>query len=127
MVAEDTELSKIENFMREAILTTQDKYRKSKILLKISESGNLDTHHRHALVTSQRKVEINLKTVCMVCTQPIGDSVFAVFPDLSVIHYRCLNSKEEDKKSTRDKSIHPITGQDFQKYPVSIDYSKQLQ
>jgi hypothetical protein len=120
----DTEISKLDQFLKESMMQVYEKYTSSKLLLKLSESANLDIHNRRQIV-NQRHVEITLQTVCSECKQPIGDSVVSVFPDLSIVHYRCLRLLKDGK--TRDRYVHPATGQDFKKYPAVIDFSKKLQ
>jgi hypothetical protein len=104
--------------------------RTSKIIAKISENSNIDVRHKHNIIT-KRSVTINLQTNCDVCeiegTQNIGDSGFAVFPDLSICHFRCLNNmilnNNSFDKNKKDKNIHPKSGNNFLRYPMIIDYN----
>lgn len=116
-------INSVQQFIRECILNTQSKFRTSKMLAKVAECGNLDIHHRHSLV-SQRHVEINLQSLCSFCNAPIGDSVITIFPDLSIVHFRCLRTKVDGDKKIRDRNVHPTTGQDFSRYPVNIDFDR---
>jgi len=122
LIDRETPISKLEQYLKECMNHVNEKYVSSKLMKTISESANLDIHNRRETV-NQRSVDINLQTVCSFCKAPIGDSVASVFPDLSIVHYRCLRSLKDNKG--RDRFIHPSTGQDFKKYPTIIDFSKK--
>lgn len=124
LIDRETPISKLEQYLKETMNHIQEKLIQSEIMNKISESANLDTHNRREIV-NQRSVDINLQTVCSFCKAPIGDSVVSVFPDLSIVHYRCLRSLKDNKG--RDRHVHPSTGQDFKKYPTIIDFTKKSQ
>lgn len=124
LIDRETPISKLEQYLKETMNHIQEKLVQSELMNKISESANLDIHHRREVV-NQRSIDINLQTVCSYCKGPIGDSVVSVFPDLSIVHYRCLRSLKDNKG--RDRHIHPTTGQDFKKYPTIIDFTKKSQ
>jgi hypothetical protein len=50
-------------------------------------------------------VAITRDKLCPVCYKPLGDRVFAYFPNGTVVHFKCF----------RDATIDPVTGLDFKK------------
>ena len=44
----------------------------------------------------RRSVLVDDERRCVVCNKRVGDSVFAVFPNLKVAHFRCIKDKDRD-------------------------------
>jgi hypothetical protein len=57
----------------------------------------IDHTTKHVQITSQR--------VCPVCQKPIGDKVFAFYPNGKIVHFKCF----------KDPSVCPVTGVNFAK------------
>lgn len=49
--------------------------------------------------------------MCPACKKLISSSVFSVFPDLSVLHFKCCGKR---------KDLHPVSGIDFSIFPIDI-------
>lgn len=120
VLPDDIPASALEGFLEQSIQYTHHRERTSKIKNRLSRNANMQVRAKHLKATS-RKTTVHTHTVCPVCDQPIENAVFAVFPDLSVIHYRCLtsanNKKERMAKST---TVHPKTLLNFDRFPVDF-------
>lgn len=101
--------STLMSFLTKAIQTTVHTRRDRSIAKNVAKMENLQIANAHAHIT-QKHVVITNDTNCRVCGKRIGDSVFAVFPNKVVVHFRCFKSR----------NVCPVTGTDFSKYPMDV-------
>ncbi|KAL9652022.1 hypothetical protein ABK040_000363 [Willaertia magna] len=110
------ELKHLSNFLTQAIQFTHHNNRTTLIKNELARNASMQIRNRYVKATT-RSIIVNSTTTCPVCEQPIGNSVFAVFPDQSVVHYRCLTNSNDDERKEKNKSIHPKNLIDFRKFP----------
>lgn len=55
---------------------------------------------------TQKVVRTNETTMCPVCHKPLGDAVFARYPNGIVVHYKCYAKQ-------KDRNVDPVTGARF--------------
>lgn len=106
---DDIPLEKIENF-----LTSSYRNLISAKRMKMIEA-NLCRMERILIKTQLQKVHSNSVVVdrsilCSVCKQPLGESVFATYPNGIIVHYKCIENE----------NICPVTKRDFARYPVDL-------
>jgi nitrous oxide reductase len=89
-------IKNLDAFLTQSIQTTHHNLKNSKIKQKVAETANIETKYKYHTKISQ-KVVINQQTLCSHCQQPISTSVFAITPDLNIIHYKCLKGKNVKK------------------------------
>ncbi|KAF0976123.1 hypothetical protein FDP41_004798 [Naegleria fowleri] len=118
VLPEHGELKQLSTFLTQAIQFTHHNNRTTLIKNELARNASMQVKARHVKATT-RSVTVTSTTSCPVCEQPIGNAVFAVFPDQSVVHYRCLLSNEDEKKE-KNKNVHPKNGIDFKKFPVDF-------
>jgi tetratricopeptide (TPR) repeat protein len=120
VLPDDIPASAIEGFLEQSIQYTHHRERTSKIKNRLSRNANMQVRSKHLKATS-RKVIVHTHTVCPVCDQTIENAVFAVFPDLSVIHYRCLTSANSKKeRMLKSTTVHPKTMLNYDRFPVDF-------
>lgn len=89
----------INKFLREAILNVQHHQRDNAIISNISQVENVQTNVK--LIESQkRRLVITAKRNCPLCNKSIANSVFAVYPDMTVVHFYCFDKLNKKKKKT---------------------------
>ncbi|KAL0483647.1 Vam6/Vps39-like protein [Acrasis kona] len=117
---DDVNASALEGFLEQSIQFTHHRERTSKIKDRLSRNANMQVKAKHLKATT-RKVEVYAHTVCPVCDQTIENAVFAVFPDMSIVHYRCLTSANNKRdKMMKSTSVHPKTLLNFDRFPVDF-------
>ncbi|KAG2381405.1 hypothetical protein C9374_006394 [Naegleria lovaniensis] len=119
VLPEHGELKQLSTFLTQAIQFTHHNNRTTLIKNELARNASMQVKARHVKATT-RSVTVTSTTSCPVCEQPIGNAVFAVFPDQSVVHYRCLLSGDQDEKKEKNKNVHPKNGIDFKKFPVDF-------
>ena len=79
----------------------RNKYKLTKNLSEMAaiykEKESMDFKNRYVIIDSEK--------VCGLCKKKIGNTLFAVYPNLKIYHSRCI----------KNISIDPITGEDFSK------------
>ncbi|EFC39329.1 vacuolar protein sorting 39 [Naegleria gruberi] len=118
VLPEHSELRQLSTFLTQAIQFTHHNNRTTLIKNELARNASMQVKARHVKATT-RSITVTSTTSCPVCEQPIGNAVFAIFPDQSVVHYRCLISNEDEKKE-KNRNVHPKNGIDFKKFPVDF-------
>ena len=118
VLPDHTELRQLSTFLTQAIQFTHHNNRTTLIKNELARNASMQVKSRHVKATT-RSVVVTSTTSCPICEQPIGNAVFAIFPDQSIVHYRCLVSNEDEKKE-KNRSVHPKNGIDFKKFPFDF-------
>jgi len=118
ILPDETPLATLEHFLTQTLQTNYHQSRVAQLKNKLAQNANIHTRQVQ-LKAAQRSVSIKSDTVCPVCRNPIGNAVFAVFPDMSCVHYRCLQNAPNSKEKLRN--VHPQTNVDFEKDPKQFD------
>lgn len=100
---DDTPIPKVETFLRSSLSTHATHARELSITRSLRNVYNLQVQCAQ-VGTQQRRVEVNEDTLCGACRKRIGDIVFAVYPNDTIVHYKCTNG-------TLDQC--PVTGEKF--------------
>jgi hypothetical protein len=109
----------IQEFLTQAIQLSYHQERNLIIKNRLSQNTNMEITRKH-IKAVKRNILVTSNTICPVCMTNIGHAVFALFPDMSCVHYRCLTQSETNSKE-KQRSIHPKTGVNFKKFPVCFD------
>ncbi len=111
-----------QQFLLSIIKFSQHQLKQSQTKEGLAYNSLLKSMDRHAKATS-RAVKVENGTLCTYCQQPISTSVFVVFPNLQIVHYKCLRNKEESKTKDlkeKDLSVHPRSNIDFKQNPWDL-------
>jgi hypothetical protein len=103
--------------LTQAIQNTHFRNKSGAFTRNVFKTANQEAIKRQWEAT-QRRIVISAHTKCSKCSQVIGQSVFATFPDLTVVHYHCM--LQAPNSSEKLKSIHPKSKRNFCKFPVDL-------
>ncbi|KAF0980633.1 hypothetical protein FDP41_013116 [Naegleria fowleri] len=111
----DLLVSKVADFLRQAMQSSIDVARNVQVIYNMSKIRHVQTKVDLAKGNARRVIigeEQGNK--CASCGKSIDAcSVFVVLPDLSYVHFKCINK--------RSINIHPVTGRNFKNFPVNFD------
>lgn len=113
----DLRLRPVEIFLTHSIQQVHHRLRTSELKRSAVKTSNQDTVALHKRATSRRAL-ITANTPCSKCDQLIGDAVFSIFPDMSVVHYKCLLTTGQKGSSEKVTEIHPRSRVNFKKFPI---------
>ncbi|KRW98817.1 WD40-repeat-containing domain [Pseudocohnilembus persalinus] len=105
LLSETGEDSSLYSFISSTLSHTLHQKRTYQSAKNLSEMDLLNAEY-HLVKAKQAYIKINTEKKCRVCTNPITNKVFVVYPNGVAAHYTCVQ---------KDLSICPKTGQDFQK------------
>ena len=103
ILPQDMALSDVEEFLAQALPSRAHEAREAMITRSLSNVFNLQVQC-HLASEKQKFSEVYSDTVCMSCRKRIGDLVFAVYPNETIVHYNCTNGKLDQC---------PVTGENF--------------
>jgi Vacuolar sorting protein 39 domain 2/Region in Clathrin and VPS len=135
VLSDDIPAIELEQFLAEAIKFSSHRLKSNKIKHKIAETQNIDVRRRHKKATN-RHLLVTSNTPCSVCSQPIGNSVFSIFPNMTIVHYKCMISvpsssgsvstpspgapKKDAAPREKDRHLHPKTKINYNVMPVDL-------
>ncbi|CAD6215418.1 unnamed protein product [Miscanthus lutarioriparius] len=79
-------------------------HRQGQIVHNLSRATNLDVHLTR-LEERSRHVQLTDESICDSCRARLGTKLFAMYPDDSVVCYRCYRSQQGDSSSGRGRSL----------------------
>eukprot|EP01027_Heterolobosea_sp_BB2_P015632 GEZU01022360.1.p1 GENE.GEZU01022360.1~~GEZU01022360.1.p1 ORF type:complete len:174 (-),score=59.45 GEZU01022360.1:11-490(-) len=91
-------LSQIQVFLTQSIQSTIHQRREGAVDKNLAKMENLQMSSKLSKCTSVY-VTITNDSICPVCNKKIGDSVFAVYPNRTIVHFRCF--KASSKKASK--------------------------
>ncbi|GAM18972.1 hypothetical protein SAMD00019534_021470, partial [Acytostelium subglobosum LB1] len=97
----------IENYLSQSFTFSISSQRETMIVKNLHKSLHMHTKFEHQTVCSN-SVAISGDSRCPVCSKPIGDRVFAYFPNGIIVHFKCFQSSY----------ICPVTAHNFKTDPA---------
>ncbi|KAG2393182.1 hypothetical protein C9374_009759 [Naegleria lovaniensis] len=111
----DLLVSKVADFLRQAMQSSLDVARNVQVIYNMSKIRHVQTKVELAKGNARRVlIGEEQGNKCASCGKSIDAcSVFVVLPDLSYVHFKCVNK--------HSINIHPVTGRNFKNFPVNFD------
>eukprot|EP00029_Vermamoeba_vermiformis_P006348 TRINITY_DN2461_c0_g1_i1.p1 TRINITY_DN2461_c0_g1~~TRINITY_DN2461_c0_g1_i1.p1 ORF type:complete len:890 (+),score=177.72 TRINITY_DN2461_c0_g1_i1:46-2715(+) len=105
LLPEDTPMSQLYPFFENVLRQVHQKRRDNLVVHNISKAETVKVK-RELIKLQSRVIRINDDTICPICDKRIGETVFASYPNGTIIHYMCYTKNA-------DKNVDPVTGQRF--------------
>ncbi|OQR85624.1 hypothetical protein ACHHYP_11627 [Achlya hypogyna] len=104
LIPPSTPLAKVMDFLGQLLPHSAHQVREQMLARNLSNIYNLQVQCERVERISE-SVEIDAKTTCGVCQKRIDTTIFAVYPNGSLVHFSCgANASME---------VDPVTGQEF--------------
>ncbi|PRP77951.1 transforming growth factor-beta receptor-associated protein 1-like [Planoprotostelium fungivorum] len=97
-------LVQVKDYLLSAIRHNHHLYRTSQITRGLCKSETMNTRFSK-MKTTNKALLITRDVLCPVCQKPIGDKVFARYPNNTVVHFKCFKSQ----------NVCPVTNTNFRK------------
>eukprot|EP01122_Echinamoeba_exundans_P015325 TRINITY_DN7219_c0_g1_i1.p1 TRINITY_DN7219_c0_g1~~TRINITY_DN7219_c0_g1_i1.p1 ORF type:complete len:889 (+),score=142.27 TRINITY_DN7219_c0_g1_i1:40-2706(+) len=104
----DAPLNLLQPFLEASLRNNLNTARHCSVTKNLEKSFNLSMKAHHYKRTT-RSILVTPEVLCPICKKPIGDKVFAYYPDGCVIHYKCYQILPPDTA----KHVSPLTGRNF--------------
>jgi hypothetical protein len=95
-VSEEVPIVTALHFLKSSIRMHLQQSRELAIVNNLERVQHL-TVNLHKQRYTTRAVRITRDSICPVCRQPIGDKVFAHYPNGVIVHFKCFNPNEPHK------------------------------
>lgn len=109
----DAPLNLLQPFLQSSLRNNLNSSRHSAVTKNLEKSFNLSMKS-HLYRRTTRSILVTPEILCPMCKKPIGDKVFAYYPDGCVVHYKCYQMLPPDTA----KHISPLTGRNFLQNPL---------
>jgi hypothetical protein len=109
----DAPLNLLQPFLEASLRNNLNTARHCSVTKNLEKSFNLSMKAHHYKRTT-RSILVTPEVLCPICKKPIGDKVFAYYPDGCVIHYKCYQLLPPDTA----KHVSPLTGRNFMYDPL---------
>eukprot|EP01112_Ceratiomyxa_fruticulosa_P013612 TRINITY_DN3831_c0_g1_i1.p1 TRINITY_DN3831_c0_g1~~TRINITY_DN3831_c0_g1_i1.p1 ORF type:complete len:240 (+),score=42.88 TRINITY_DN3831_c0_g1_i1:372-1091(+) len=100
-------IAKLHPFFEAVLRDTTKVRRNNQVVKNLLKSENLQI--REQLISARsRVVKVTDDRMCPVCNRRLGSSVFACYPNGTVVHFMCLQNQQAQEKGTKKKPTAAI-------------------